>query len=240
MLRPFFATVLFLLGSGGLQCQSAITSTCTTQAEFAPKLVDNPNRLVTFRCSQGTALGLIESAGRQARIPIGLVLDARQEIGFHTKRQFDLIEEDAASALREAIRETDYELKQEGDVLLIVPVTLTNRQRNLLSLRLRNFKTLPGSTMLDLGLDLNMWLRDATNPTTGYNLSHMSSNNEEQFNFAEIPSATAQEIANRIVQLGSKGMWVLRLGAGEANGRPIDTLEIEPYQHYSNRPVVAR
>jgi hypothetical protein len=240
MLRPFFATVLFLLGSDCSRGQGAIASRCAAQLEFAPKLVDNPNRVVTFRCNQGTALDLIESAGRQARIPIGLVLDARQEIIFHTKRQFDLIGADAASALREAIRETGYELKQEGDVLVIVPVTLTDRQRNLLALRLTNFKTLPGSTMFDLGLHLNMWLRDATNPMTGYNLSHPSSNNEEQFTFAEIPSATTQEIANRIVQLGSKGMWVLRLDAGEADARPIDTLEIEPYQHYSNRPVVVR
>jgi hypothetical protein len=94
--------------------------------------------------------------------------------------------------------------------------------------------------MFDLGLDLNMWLRNATNPMTFYNLSHPSSNNEEQFTFAEIPSATAPEIANRIVQLGSKGMWVLRLNAGEADGRPIDTLEIEPYQHYSNGPVIVQ
>ncbi|MBB5338442.1 hypothetical protein [Tunturiibacter gelidoferens] len=239
MLSQLVATALFLLGSGCSQGQSAIASKCAPQPEFAPKLVDNPNRVVTFRC-QGTALDLIESAGRQARIPIGLVLDARQEIIFHTKRQFDLIGADAASALREAIRETGYELKQEGDVLVIVPVTLTDRQRNLLALRLTNFKTLPGSTMFDLGLHLNMWLRDATNPMTGYNLSHPSSNNEEQFTFAEIPSATTQEIANRIVQLGSKGMWVLRLNAGEADGRQIDTLEIEPYQHHSNRPVVVQ
>jgi hypothetical protein len=240
MLRPFFATVLFLLGSGCLRGQSAIASKFATQSEFAPQLVDNPNRLVTFRCNQGTALDLIESAGRQARIPIGLVLDARQETRFHAKRRFDLIEADAASALREAIRKTGYELKQEGDVLVIVPVTLTDRQRNLLALRLTNFKTSPGSTMFDLGLQLNMWLRAAANPASGYNLSHLSSTNEEQFTIAEIPSATAQEIANRIVRLGSRGMWVLRINAGEADGRPIDTLEIEPYQHYSNKPVVVR
>jgi hypothetical protein len=129
MLRTFFATVLVLLGSDCSRGQGPVASKCAPQPEFAPKLVENPNRVVTFRCNQGTALDLIESTGRQARIPIGLVLDNRQEILFHTKRQFDLTGADAASALREAIRKTGYELKQEGDVLVIVPVTLTARQR---------------------------------------------------------------------------------------------------------------
>jgi hypothetical protein len=242
MLRPFLAIILFLLLPDYSLGQGAIAPRCAAQSEFAPKLVGNPNRVVTFRCSQGTPLDLIESTGRQARIPIGLVLDARQEAIFHTKRQFDLREVDAASALREAIRGTDYELKRQGesDVLVIVPVTLTSRQRDLLALRLPDFKASSGLTIFELGLQLNMWLRDATNPMPGYSLSHMSSTNEEPVIFAEVPSATAEEIANRIVQLGSKGMWVLRLNAGEANGRPIDTVEIEPYQHYSNRPVVVQ
>ena len=238
MLRSFGVIALFLLGSSCLRGQGTGASKCAAQVEFAPKLVENPNRIVTFRCEEATVMDLIESVGRQTRIPIGLVLDARHELPFHTRRKFNLDSVDAESALNTSIRGTGYELTREGDVLVITPGIVSDRERDLLALRLVDFRAPSNSTMFELGLQLDMWLRAATNPLPGYNLSHMGSTNEERFAFANIPSATTEEVADRIVQLGSKGMWTLTMLAGEAGGKAVDTIEVEPYQHYSNRPVL--
>jgi len=55
-----------------------------------------------------------------------------------------------------------------------------------------------------------------------------------------MPAATTEEIANRIVSLGSKGMWILTMDAFERDGERTDDVEIKPYQHYSNLPYTDR
>jgi hypothetical protein len=58
--------------------------------------------------------------------------------------------------------------------------------------------------------------------------------NEERFTFESAPAATTEEIADAIVSLGSKGMWVFKADASSPSGILTDQVVIEPYQHYSN------
>jgi hypothetical protein len=223
--------------SGYLHGQPSAMYNYEAQVEFEPKLVDNPNRLVTFECNACSATELVESAGRQTRLPIGLVLRSREESAFDAKRSFHLVGVEAKSALLAATQVIGYGLIQKENVLLIVPNDLDREEQKLLEVPVVNFKTVPNSTMLELGLALNMWMQAAIDPQPGYNLSHAGSMNDERFTFANVPSATTEEIANRIVQLGSGGMWILRMNAAKATGIPIVTLNVQPYQHYSNKPV---
>ena len=66
------------------------------------------------------------------------------------------------------------------------------------------------------------------------------STNDERFTPGAMPAATTEEIANRIVSLGSKGMWILTMDAFERDGERTDDVEIKPYQHYSNLPYTDR
>lgn len=223
--------------SGYLHARPSATYSCEAQTEFEPKLIENPNRLVTFECNACSATELVESTGRQTRLPIGLVLRSRQKSAFDAKRSFHLVGVEAKSALLTATQGIGYGLIQNGNVLLIVPDDLDREEQKLLEVPLVNFKTAPNSTMLELGLALNMWMLDAIDPQPGYNLSHLGSMNDERFTVANVPSATTEEIANCIVQLGSGGIWILRMNAAKATGIPIVTLDVQPYQHYSNKPV---
>ncbi len=54
--------------------------------------------------------------------------------------------------------------------------------------------------------------------------------------FCAMPPSTTEEIANRIVSLGSKGMWILTMDGFDRTGEWTDGVEIEPYQHNSNLP----
>ena len=94
--------------------------------------------------------------------------------------------------------------------------------------------------MVKLGFELTMWIRMEVDHETGFGGSILGSTNDERFTLGAMPAATTEEIANRIVSLGSKGMWILTMDAFERDGERTDDVEIKPYQHYSNLPYTDR
>jgi hypothetical protein len=85
-----------------------------------------------------------------------------------------------------------------------------------------------------------MWIRAAVDHETGFGGSILGSTNDERFTLGAIPVATTEELANRIVSQGSRGLWILRMDAFARDGEWTDDVEIEPYQHYSNLPNIDR
>ena len=232
----FFAAALWVGATPG-RGQTISVQGCLTPSEYDPVLVANPEGRVSFGCSSATAYQAIQAAGRQVRVPIGIVL-GRDTHGFLvTLRSFSLHDVDLETALREALQGTGYVLQKQGEVWVVVAGDLTKRQLRLLHLQLSNFGGQQGSSLSFLGQDLTMWMQAKLHPGDGYALGGLYSINEESFTFPVIASATTEEIANRIVQLGPKGMWVLRADPVRHKGRPSDVVEIESYQHYSNRPI---
>jgi hypothetical protein len=91
-----------------------------------------------------------------------------------------------------------------------------------------------------LGAELTMWIRMEIDREPGIGGSILSSTNDERFTLGAIPAATTEELANRIVSLGSKGLWILTMDAFQRDGEWTDSVEVEPYQHYSNLPNTDR
>jgi hypothetical protein len=203
--------------------------------EYAPVLVENHDATVTFKCHQATPLDLIRATGRQTRIPIGVVLGKDPSL-LSKPRRYDLEKVTARDALLEAIRSTDYSIREEGGVLELIAGDLAPRQNGLLLLHYSNFKL--GGTLVEMGVFLTGWMWAVIRPGLGFMTSIAGSTNDEQFSGEAIPSATTEEIANKIVSLGSKGMWILRTSPDLTNDPSNDKVEIEPYQHYSNRANV--
>lgn len=209
---------------------------CEAKPEYNPVLVANPGLLVTYVCSDATRLEVIEAVGRQTRLPIGLALgrDARSLLKQH--RAYSMHELEGRAALQEAIQGTGYTLHEQDGVLLLVAGDLSRRQRRLLEHRYADFRTNPGSSLADMGQALTMWMKIAAGARGGFVLGGLSSTNEEGFTLPLLSMASTEELANRIVRLGPHGMWIFRASAGPRHGEPTDTVEIESYQHYANRP----
>ncbi|HYK36519.1 hypothetical protein [Alloacidobacterium sp.] len=93
--------------------------------------------------------------------------------------------------------------------------------------------------MVQMGVSLTMWMRATANPKIqGFGGSILHSLNDERLTLKVPPSSNTEEIANAIVSLESKGMWMLKAAPDYPNDALNDQVEIEPYQHYSNRPNV--
>jgi hypothetical protein len=228
--------IVVLLGCSAisLSAQSNEAQRCESKQEFAPVLVRNTRSKVTFKCDQATPLDLIRATGRQTRIPIGVVLGRDPSVLSKPGRSYDLESVDARFALLEAIQGTGYSLNEENHVLVLIAGDLTPRQERLLTQPYSDFKPGSNNTMVGLGVLLTTWMRATIDPMAGFGGSILGSANDERFTLGETLSGTTEEIANRIVSLGSKGMWTFKVEPSPPSGGSTDEVDIEPYQHYSN------
>jgi hypothetical protein len=234
--------VIFLVGCSFIPAsgQTERSQGCSVGIQFDPFLVSNPNSEVTFECDHATALQLIEATGRQTRNPLGIVLGEDRTLLSKTHRTYNLDKVDTKSALLEAIAGTGYSLREEDNVFVLVAGDLTSRQRLVLTHEYSGFRSGSDETMVELGAELTMWIRTEIDHENGFAGSILGSTNDERFTLGAIPAVTTEELANRIVSLGSKGMWVLTMDALERDGERTDGVEIKPYQHYSNLPNTDR
>ncbi|MFZ0662570.1 MAG: hypothetical protein WAM66_07760 [Acidobacteriaceae bacterium] len=220
-----------------LDAQRSAVPKCASRLEFAPTVVSNPDSTVTFKCGRATPMDLIRAVGRQTRIPIGIVLGQHPDILSRSGRPYDLEKVDARSALQMAIRDTGYTLDEESGVMVLIAGDLTARQQDLLTYPYSDFGPVSNQTMVELGAMLTGWMLADVDYANGYVGSILGSTNDERFSLRPISNATTEQIANRIVSLGSKGMWILKANAFPTRS-PSDSVVIEPYQHYSNLPNI--
>lgn len=212
---------------------------CEAGPEYDPVLVANPGFRVTFVCPKATRLEFVQAVGRQTRVPIGVVIGRDARVLLQQRRRYAMRDVDVRTALREAIQGSGYTLRLQDDVFLLVAGDLSRRQRGLLEHRYADFTTNPGDSLSGMGQVLTMWMRIAAGARTGFLLGGLSSTNEEGFTLPAAPLASTEEIANQIVRLGPHGMWIFRAGAAPSCGEPLDTVDVESYQHYSNQPTIS-
>ncbi len=222
-----------------LSAQSSETQGCAATQKFAPVLVSNVGARVTFQCDRASPLDVIRATGRQSRRPIGVVLGTDPNRLSRPIHSYDLVDVSAETALRKAIEGTGYTLKRDGKVLVLTAGDLSPRQKDLLLHRYADFVPGKDQTMVELGSALTMWIRATVDRKVGFAWSILSSTNEERFTLEGRLPASTEEIANRIVCLGSKGMWIFRVDAAPPTSVAdwADQVSVEPYQHYSNRPL---
>jgi hypothetical protein len=233
--------VVILLGGGigNLFAQNEPSPECMSPAEYAPLLVINAGSTVTFKCDRATPMDLIRATGRQTRIPMGIVLGKDADALSKPMRSYDLEGVDARVALLKAIEGTGYSLKDEEHVTVLIAGDVTSRQEELLMHRYSNFES-SNQTMVEMGANLTGWMLVEVDRAEGYGGSIPGSTNDERFTLDVASPASTEEIANRIVSLGSKGMWIFRADPFPVSGEAKDEVVVEPYQHYSNRAYLER
>jgi hypothetical protein len=192
-----------------------------------------------LKCDHATALQLIEATGRQTREPIGIVLGQDPTLLSKTRQTYNLEQVDTRSALLEAIAGTGYSLRASNGVFALIAGDLTSRQQQVLDHEYPDFRSDPHQTMVQLGVQLTMWMSEIDG-ASGFAVSILGATNDERFTLGTMATSITEEIADRIVSLGSKGMWILTMDTFDRTGEWTDGVEIEPYQHYSNLPIADR
>jgi len=213
--KPILAKLISLV--------SLIGSCCLGQEQEQMK----PINLVTFVSSDASPLDAVIATALQTHAPVGIALGERQKILCESKHHFEIKGETQRDSLVDALRGTGYSLREEQGVLVVVPPDLTPFQQELLSHHFDAFSA-AGRTMAGLGAQLtgSLWLEAGL--AEGVGGSTLFSLSAKKYTLTT-PASSTEEIANMIVSLKPKGVWVFKMVHASGSVKPMPVIQIWSY-----------
>ena len=102
-----------------------------------------------------------------------------------------------------------YEAELQGSETVIRPRTLTPELQRAAAFKLPEFPALANETMASMGGMLQGWLTAGLYHPKGFAMESVSSSDSERVSLSASSALTAPQIAGKITNLGTKGVWVL-------------------------------
>jgi hypothetical protein len=161
--------------------------------------------------------------GSYTRTPIGIVLETGKPHRLcEENRQVTVRDRPLSEFLDELLAHSNYAWSVEDGVILVRPAHVTDQLNRVLSIKFDRFGGIP-STMQGLGIVLNNWIYSRLHPEVGgFAGDILSSPDAETFPNFEVRDASVEQILNKIVSLGSKGMWLFQLDKDFEHNRKVD------------------
>ena len=168
-------------------------------------------------------LRALTNLGNHRRIPIGIVLETGNPHQLcEENRQFTIRDRPISDFLDELLAHSNYIWSVKDGVIAIRPAHVTDQQNRVLNIRFDKFGGMP-TTMQGLGIVLSTWIYSELHPEDhGYVGDILASLDAEQFPHFEVRDASVEQILNKIVSLGSKGMWLFQLDKNFEHKRNVD------------------
>ncbi len=183
----------------------------------------------TISTSVDTSIMLaLTNFGNERRIPIGIVLETGNPHQLCEKhRQVTVRDRPISDFIDELLAHSTYAWSVNDGVIVIRPAHVTDQLDRVLSIRFDRFGGHDArgiqTTMQGLGIILNSWVYSGLHPEAkSYGGDILSSLDAEQFPNFEVRDASVEQILNKIVSLGSKGMWLFQLDKDFEHNRNVD------------------
>jgi hypothetical protein len=171
--------------------------------------------------SNETVLQGIFDAGSAAKLPVGIIRQRGDALCQRSVIPDGLQAEAATSATIAALAATaHYHPSMNGEVMAIQPDNISKKLQSVMVYRYPSFPKLEGTPGY-MGQVLQGWLSTTFNGARGYGGESVQAGPEEDRTLPALKSATPVEIANAIVALPPKGLWVLEEVAGK-DGRSTE------------------
>ena len=191
-----------------------------------------PEATVSFVSQNASASQMITAITQQTCVPIGIVPGLHPGALGSERRAFNMEKMPVQQALEEVVADIGYRVERKNGVYLLIAYDATAQQLELLAHRLERF----GGQKEELPLlqaNLANRMGNAVDPVGGYAGSILSSADDERLSLPVMHDASVEEIANRIVTLGSKGMWKANIPAEERLHFGNVAIEFTSYQRYA-------
>ena len=161
--------------------------------------------------------------GNDRRIPIGIVLEKGNPHQLcEENRQVSIRDRPISKLVNELLARSNYVWSVNNGVIVIRPAHVTDEVNRVLSIKFDSFGG-GQTTMQGLGILLSTWVNWRLHPEAkGYLGDILSSPDADQFPHFEVRDATVEQTLNKIVSLGSKGMWLFELDKDFGHNRNVD------------------
>ncbi len=207
MLRVLFSVFLFAPITG----KAADVSSSDLQKQTVSISVDT------------SILQALIKFGSETRTSIGIVLETTKPHQVcEANRQVTIRDRPISEFLDALLAQSDYTWSVEDDVIVVHPAHVADQLSRVLNIKFDRFGAMQ-MTMQGLGINLSSWIYYRLHPETrGFAGDILSSPDAEQFAQFEVRNASVEQILNKIVSLGSKGMWLLQLDKAFEHNRNVD------------------
>jgi hypothetical protein len=208
MLRIHLAVCLFAIAS--IKAQD-VSSSAALQKQTISTSVDTSIllALITF--------------GSETHIPIGVVLETEKPHQLCEDNRHVTIRDRPISEFLDALlAQSNYAWSVNDGVIAIRPSHLADQVNRVLTMKFDRFGGMQ-TTMQGLGISLKAWIYSRLHPeANGFATDIISSPDAEQFAQFEVRDASVEQILNKIVSLGNKGIWILQMRRGVESNTDID------------------
>jgi hypothetical protein len=188
----------------------------------------HPSSHVTLHLSQTSALAAIIDIGKVSRQPLGIVLGANASAFCASQQKVDIEDESALDAVTRVVKPLKYSVETKQGVAVVEPDALAQWLTANLEHRY-DFPALTGLTITSLGTRLDGWMKMEVGHAPGYAASTHHAPNAQRFDLGVMTSASTVEIADRIVSLGPKGVWMLGPNTSNPKGALDTDIRVAPY-----------
>jgi hypothetical protein len=166
--------------------------------------------LVTYSATDETPMKAIAALALQSGVPVGIAVGQDQQLLCRSRRSFDIRDRTPGDALTEVSASAGYRVKEEQHVLVLTAPDLASWQRAVLDHRYSSFPSYSRVAMVVLGSRLTGAIRMTLGNVTTFAASTLYSPTDHMLNFSGMDNASTEDIANNIVNLDGKGIWILR------------------------------
>ncbi|MES2219761.1 MAG: hypothetical protein V4587_02205 [Acidobacteriota bacterium] len=176
----------------------------------------------------GSPLAAINAIGRQARLPIGIVVGKDYGRLCRLSGSFDFQGSDARDALRKVAERAGYTLTEHRGVEVLLASDIAPWQRDVLNYKLTAYPGMKNETMAYMGVMLTEWMQAAFD-AHGFAGSVLGSLTDRPLSLPAMRSVSIQEIADRVVSLDEGGMWIMKPTVAKPEGAKDVEIEVISY-----------
>jgi len=177
----------------------------------------------------GSPMAAISAIGRQAHLPIGIVVGKDYGRLCRLSGSFDFKGSDPRDALREVAGHAGYTLTEEGGAEVLLASDIAQWQQDVLNYRVTAFPGLKNETMAYMGVMLTGWIQTTIAQGHGFGGSLLGSLTDRQLSLPPMRSVAIQEIADRAVSLDEGGIWIMKPTVVNPEGTKDVEIEIISY-----------
>lgn len=165
----------------------------------------------------------LTNLGNDRRIPIGIVLETGNPHQLcEENRQVTIRNRPISDFIDELLAHSNYAWSVTDGVIVIRPAHVTDQLNRVLSITFDRFGGIP-TTMQGFGIVLNTWVYSELHPEVkGYGGNILSSLDADQFSHFEVRDSSVEQILNKIISLGTKGMWLFQLDKDFEHNKNVD------------------
>ncbi len=174
---------------------------------------------------------------RRDRIPAGVIVGRESYCALVPNLAQSFATGTVKEAFAEIAKATGGSVTTDGKVLVLRVGTPPKRLSKALSFKFPRFPKVDG-TLPDLGALLDGWMLSTLPENNGFGSSIGISPGEETLHLPESTNVSVQEVADKMVSLGSKGIWIA-MDTNDDSSDSARTMSIDLYS-YANTQVTTQ